>query len=104
MSGTRPEPIRVGVEGIAPTPIELTPAQPARPVDWRTVGALPPFQMFVHELAPCPPGRDSQQWAIDYAVRYAGQRGNDVLMAEYSKWHGAKGHWPAETPLGQLKE
>ncbi|WP_295977991.1 hypothetical protein [uncultured Variovorax sp.] len=99
----KPPPIIIGVEGIAPKPIELTPA--AVPViDWRKVGALPPFQMFVHELAPCPPGRDTQEWAIDYALRFAGQRGDDVLMGDYSTWHTAKGYWPNETPLGVLKE
>jgi len=99
----KPAPQRVGVEGIAPKPIELTPASPVA-IDWRKVGALPPFQMFVHELAPCPPNRDTQQWAIDYALRYAGQRGNDALLREYTDWHTAKGYWANETPFGELKE
>lgn len=99
----KPAPQRVGVEGIAPKPIELTPASPVA-IDWREVGALPPFQMFVHELAPSPPERDSQQWAIDYALRYAAQRGDDALLGEYSAWHEAKGYWPNETPFGTLKE
>lgn len=99
----KPPPIIIGVEGIAPKPIELTPAI-VPGINWRMVGALPPFQMFVHELAPCPPGRDSQEWAIDYALRFAGQRGDDVLMGEYSAWHAAKGYWPNETPLGVLKD
>lgn len=99
---TKPAPIRVGVEGIAPKPIELTPAARER-VDWSKVAGLPAFQMFVCEAAPCPPDRDVLQWAADYAVRYAGQRGDGALMADYNAWHGAKGHWPNETPLGVLK-
>lgn len=100
VADTKPEPIRVGVEGIKPTPIELTPAR----LDWRLVAALPPFQMFVHELAPCPPERDQQQWATEYAVRDAAQRGDQPLFDQYAEWHAAKGYWPNETPMGDLKQ
>ena len=38
---SKPEPIRVGVEGIAPKPIELTPARPR--IDWARLSGLPPW-------------------------------------------------------------
>lgn len=94
----------VGVEGIKPTPIELTPAATDElRVSWQAVGALPPFQMFVHEQAPCPPGRCAQQWAIDYGVRYGAQLGDKVLLERYAKWHQDKGYWPNETIFGEVK-
>ena len=96
-----------GVSGIAPKPIELTPAQPAR-IDWTHLLSLPPFQMFVIE----------KQYASDAEVSLANgthgphregaissiiQRGGDDLHAEYYTWHEAKGYWPNETPTGELK-
>ena len=93
----------VGVEGIAPKPIELTPQAQVR-VDWALVGALPPFQMFVASLVPLPGDRDSQRWAIEYATRTAAQRGDQALLDEYCAWHKAKGYWPKETPFGELIE
>lgn len=46
---SKPEPIRVGVEGIAPKPIELTPDRPR--IDWAHLFGLPPFQMYAIERA-----------------------------------------------------
>ena len=93
----------VGVEGIAPKPIELTPQAQVR-VDWALVGALPPFQMFIASLSPCPADRDGQRWAIEYATRNAAQRGDAELLQAYCEWHTAKGYWPKETPFGELIE
>lgn len=102
VADTKPEPIRVGVEGIAPKPIELTPINMV--VDWAKVATLPPFQMFVHEQVPAPADRDGQRWAQEYAVRRAAQRGDQDLLDEYFAWHEKKGYWPKETPFGELKE
>lgn len=104
MSGSGKPPAQgIGVKGIEPRPIELTPNQEMY-VNWKAVGALPPFQMFVHEQAPCPPDRCQQQWAIDYGVRYGAQVGDRVLLERYAQWHQAKGYWPDETILGQPVE
>ena len=104
VADTKPEPIRVGVEGIKPTPIELTPAATDElRVSWQTVGALPAFQMFVNEQAPCPSGRDQEQWAIDYGVRYGAKLGDQVLLERYAQWHEAKGYWPNETIFGEAR-
>lgn len=99
----KPAPQILGVEGVAPKPVELTPAQQPAGINWFLVAALPPFQMYVHEQAPCPPERNQQQWAIDYAVRYASQQGDQAVWDAYAAWHEAKGYWPAETPDGRLR-
>ena len=83
VADTKPEPIRVGVEGIAPKPIELTP----KPVNWGRLYGLPAFGMFVGE-------------------RYCGRAPNpsSEVCADYCDWHEQKGYWPHETPMGELKE
>ena len=45
-------------------------------------------------------GEDSFEHSLDFAQA----RGDwpDVL-AEYGAWHTAKGYWPNETPLGEVK-
>lgn len=97
----KPPPIRVGVAGIKPQPITLTPAVP-REVDWRQLAKLPPFQQFVAERVAVGPGYDAERWASEYGVRTAAQRGSEALLAEYCAWHKAKGCWPRETPFGEL--
>ena len=92
-----------GVVGIEPKPIVLTPDRPV--IDWHAVAALPPFQMFAAERdGPNQTGKNSQEWATGVAMRLAASVGDDALFDEYAAWHEAKGYWPNETPLGQVKE
>ena len=93
----------VGVQGIEETPLTMGSGADMR-VNWQAVAALPVFQMWVQEVVPQPGGRDPHQWAQDYAVRCAAQRGDMAVLEEYCTWHQQKGYWPNETPFGQLKE
>lgn len=95
---SKPEPIRVGVEGIAPKPIELTPERPR--IEWERLFGLPPFQMFAAERMRNMSRHDSEQHAANF-LRSRGT-GLDVLE-EYVRWHAEKGYWPNETPFGALK-
>ena len=99
VADTKPEPIRVGVEGIAPKPLVLTPERPR--IDWAHLAALPPFQMFAAERMRNTSGKDSMEHALDY-VRGMGAA-PDVLQA-YEAWHDKKGYWPNETPYGEVKQ
>lgn len=93
-----------GVVGIEPKPIVLTP-EPTQHVNWSAVAALPPFQMFLAERdGPNQTGQNSQQWATGVAMRLAAAVNDQALFDEYAAWHAAKGYWPNETPLGQVKE
>ena len=83
VADTKPEPIRVGVDGIAPKPIVLA----AEPVNWGRLMTLPPFEMFLAER---------------YRGRMPGQ--TQDIYTEYCEWHQAKGYWPNETPMGEVKE
>lgn len=85
-----------GVEGIAPKPIELTPAQPAR-IDWRLLFGLPPFQMFAVEKSG-KPAADVVAWLPEWV----GTSEQQALYDDYCQWHAAKGYWPNEDPLGGL--
>lgn len=105
-----------GVEGIAPKPIELTPARPVeqdQQIDWARLCELPPFQMFAVEREPKlsrvlesrgasnhHPERfmDSEQ-----VIAWMGEFEPDDLYQQYCDWHKAKGYWPNETPTGELK-
>lgn len=102
VADTKPEPIRVGVEGIAPKPLVLTPERPR--IDWAHLAALPPFQMFMAERRPgSMAGKDSFAAAFEAALTLAAQSGDAVLLDEYATWHTAKGYWPGETHLGEPK-
>ena len=97
VADTKPEPIRVGVEGIAPKPLVLTPERPR--IDWAHLAALPPFQMFAAERMRNTSGKDSELHAQDF-IRSKGHEQD--LFDEYAAWHKAKGYWSNETALGEL--
>lgn len=93
----KPPPIVLNVAGIEAQPIVMNPAPAA--IDWARVVALPPFQQFVAEKAKAD-GADALAHAVAYARQHGG--GQD-LFDEYAAWHASKGLWPAETPLGELR-
>ena len=96
----KPPPQVLGVAGIAEQPIVIHNAK----INWAMVAALPPFQMFLAERdGPNQTGKNSQEWATGVAMRLAAAVNDQALFDEYAAWHGAKGYWPNETPLGQVK-
>lgn len=125
MKKSKPEPIRVGVEGIAPAPANKPkPKPPSDSVSANEViriCGLPPFQRFLIERGYSHPDSikrmleqfdflpvgtegklsSSPLWS---AVLTAARMNRDELLAEYAQWHTAKGLWPNETPDGRLKE
>ena len=80
----KPPTIRVGVEGF--NAFAAKPEPPLAAIDWHRLAELPAFQMFMADRVPneAPPS-----WA---------------LYDEYCQWHTAKGYWPNETPMGELKD
>ena len=97
----KPPPQVLGVSGIAEQPLVIHDAK----INWAMVAALPPFQMFLAERdGPNQTGKNSQEWATGVALRLAASVGDEALFDAYAAWHEAKGYWPNETPLGQVKE
>ena len=97
----KPPPQVLGVSGIAEQPLVIHDAK----IKWAMVAALPPFQMFLAERdGPNQTGKNSQEWATEVAMRLAAAVNDQALFDEYAAWHTAKGYWPGETPLGQVKE
>ena len=97
---TKPPPQVLGVSGIAEQPIVIHDAK----INWALVAALPPFQMFLAERdGPNQTGKNSQEWATEVAMRLAAAVNDQALFDEYAAWHGAKGYWPNETPMGAVK-
>lgn len=97
----KPPPQVLGVSGIAEQPIVIHDAK----INWAMVAALPPFQMFLAERdGPNQTGKNSQEWATGVAMRLAASEGDQALFDAYAAWHTAKGYWPGETPMGQVKE
>lgn len=97
----KPPPQVLGVAGIAEQPIVVHDPK----INWAMVAALPPFQMFLSERdGPNQTGKNSQEWATAIAMRMGAEMGDKALFDAYSAWHEAKGYWPNETPLGQVKE
>ena len=98
----RPPTQVAGVIGIEAAPVTM---HEAPPIDWGRVAALPPFQMFLAERdGPNQTGKNSQEWATGVAMRLAAAVNDQALFDEYAAWHEAKGYWPNETPMGQVKE
>ncbi len=90
----KPPTIRVGVIGF-----DGFSAKQA--INWERLITLPPFQMFAAEKLNDCCSKDAQQHAIAFVqMNGAGQD----LYEKYCEWHAAKGHWPNETPMGELKE
>lgn len=80
---TKPPPIRVGVSGF--NAFAAKPGAPAgQAIDWQRLEDLPAFQMFLAE------------------TRQKAQRSAD-FYDQYCRWHGNKGYWPNETPMGELR-
>ena len=97
----KPPPQVLGVSGIAEQPIVIHDPK----INWALVAALPPFQMFLAERdGPNQTGKNSQEWATGVATRLAAAVSDQALYDDYCQWHQAKGYWPNETPLGQVKE
>lgn len=97
----KPPPQVLGVSGIAEQPIIIHDAK----INWATVAALPPFQMFLAERdGPNQTGKNAQEWATGVATHLAAATSDTALFDAYCAWHTAKGYWPGETPLGQVKE
>ncbi len=92
---SKPEPIRVGVEGIAPKPIELTPERPR--IDWAHLFGLPPFQMYAVERA-----RKSPADVMAWLPAWARAQSEQALFDGYCQWHERKGYWPNESPMGDV--
>ena len=97
----KPPPQVLGVSGIAEQPIVIHDAK----INWAVVAALPPFQMFLAERdGPNQTGKNAQEWATQVAIHLAATTSDTALFEAYCAWHEAKGYWPGETPMGQVKE
>ena len=101
-----------GVAGIAAIPIVITPEQKEQTIDWAKLCELPTFQMFAIEREP----------SLNGAFEYVRGENDSValwekceplnawltshepedLYKQYCAWHAAKGHWPNETPMGDI--
>ena len=99
MSTEKPPTQYAGVVGIEPKPIALTP-EPTQHINWGVVTSLPPFQMYAAEAMRNVSGKDSLLHAMDFVESKGG--GQDVFDG-YAAWHTAKGYWPNETPMGEVK-
>lgn len=97
-AGTKPPPIRVGVQGIEPRKQEPGVGQP---IEWPRLVVLPAFQMYAVERAGKSPG-DVMAWLGDFIRSEVEKAGEQALFDDYCRWHAAKGCWPNETPLGEL--
>lgn len=85
--------------GIAPERISMNEA-PTTAIPWQFIAELPPFQMFSAERMRNTSGKDSMEHAAEF-IRAKGA-GQD-LFDDYAAWHSAKGYWPNETPMGELR-
>lgn len=90
----------VGVEGF--NAFESKPA-PVQEVNWNRLVGLPPFGMFLSERHPQAKNLDTHEGIHAYLASIKGHREFELLFSDYCKWHAEKGHWPNETPMGEIK-
>lgn len=99
-----------GVSGIADIPIVLTPEQPEQAIDWVKLFQLPTFQMFAVECEPAlaEPLSNNLNNGVPLWVQYQSVDAwlhtyhPEDLYKQYCAWHKSKGHWPNETPMGDV--
>lgn len=98
--GLKPPPIVVGVSGIDAFAGYREPVAPG--IDWNKLIGLPPFQMFAAETFEFP--ADQYMQAMTYILHHNSSIPGALqkLFDGYCQWHAAKGHWPNETPTGEL--
>ena len=78
----KPPPQVLGVAGIEATPIVIHDAK----INWATVAALPPFQMFLAERdGPNQTGKNSQEWATQVAMHLAATTSDTALFEAYCR-------------------
>ena len=102
----------LGVSGIEPNPIELTPEQPQQ-IDWPRLTERPPFQMFAAECEPKlarvliargPSNHRTERFmGSEQVTAWMSEFEPDDLYQQYCEWHKAKCFWPNETPIGELR-
>lgn len=98
--GDKPPTQAVGVHGFAA--FESKPAAPTG-IYWSALVELPPFQMFAVEKAKRAPG-EVTQWLPGWLQSEVERFGEQAVFDSYAQWHSDKGYWPAETPMGLVKE
>lgn len=101
-SPTKPPPIVVNMESIAPQPILMGDVNLIH--DWFTLINSAPFQMFCCETrAQGEHGSHNVEDWIRDAIEPEVRNDENKLFKEFEAWHTAKGYWPNETVYGELK-
>lgn len=101
-STTKPPPIVVNMESIAPQPIVMGGIDLKH--DWFTLINSAPFQMFCCETrAQGEQGTHNIEDWIKQIIEPEVLSDENKLFKEFEAWHTAKGYWPNETVYGELK-
>ncbi|WEE79467.1 hypothetical protein LZ683_08940 [Comamonas testosteroni] len=96
----KPAATRVTVAGIDMSKIGMT--KSGSGIDWETLIAHPPFQMFMSEAGfPNPEEKDAANLAADFIIEMSKSKPEMLFYYEYANWFKAKGYWPNETPFGK---
>ena len=104
-NNSKPEPIRISVQGVEPEPIIMGgtgPTQIQLLLDWSRVMGLPPFQTFMSEV--CQLSFDTvDDWLQAKTFALIQQCGEMTFFDQYATWHRSKPYWENETPWGEIK-
>ena len=105
-NNSKPEPIRISVQGVEPEPIIIGRASPTQIqllLDWPRVMGLPPFQTFMSEMCQLP-FDTVDDWLQAKTFALIQQYGEMTFFDQYATWHSSKPYWKNETPWGELKD
>lgn len=94
----KPPTIAVGVEGFnseAPMGVGIG-------VSWEELLHLPKFQMYACEVSR-QPSATVMDWIGEFVMQQLTSVGEQESFDTYLAWHDAKGYWPDEDCMGNLK-
>ena len=104
-TNSKPEPIRISVQGVEPEPITMGASGPTEirlVIDWHKLSGLPTFQTFMSELCKMP-FDTVDDWLELQTMSMIQQHGELPCFDMYAKWHSEKPYWKNETPWGELR-
>lgn len=104
-NNSKPEPIRISVQGVEPEPITMGTSGPTEirlVIDWHKLTCLPTFQTFMIERCNLP-FDTVDDWMQLQTITMIQQYGEFPFFDQYAAWHSSKPHWSNETPWGDPK-
>lgn len=73
-------------------------------INWPKLITLPSYKLFISEKFDKESfiSQQDDRWSLSHTKTQIEKNGEEELFKMYCDWHHKKGHWPNETPMGEL--